>query len=149
VPKVLILNGHGGNDFRQMVRELQPQVKCFLCTMSWFKLVEPKEYFTDTGDHGGELETSVMMSVAPELVRPLSEAGSGAARPWKLKGMRDGSAWAPRRWTAVTDDTGVGDPRAATREKGERYLAAVVERIAAFLVELAAADTNNLYQQST
>jgi creatinine amidohydrolase len=58
-------------------------------------------------------------------------------------------AWAPRRWTAVTDDTGVGDPRAATREKGERYLAAVVERIAAFLVDLAAADTNNLYQQST
>jgi creatinine amidohydrolase len=149
VPKVLILNGHGGNDFRQMVRELQPQVKCFLCTMSWFKLVEPSQYFTDTGDHGGELETSVMMSVAPDLVRPLSEAGSGAARPWKLKGLRDGSAWAPRRWTAVTDDTGVGVPRAATREKGERYLTAVVERIAAFLVELAAADTNNLYQHST
>jgi creatinine amidohydrolase len=149
VPKVMILNGHGGNDFRQMVRELQPQVKCFLCTMSWFKLVEPRQYFTDTGDHGGELETSVMLSVAPDLVRPLSEAGSGAARPWKLKGLQDGSAWAPRRWTAVTDDTGVGDPRAATREKGERYLAAVVERIAAFLVDLAAADTDNLYQQST
>lgn len=149
VPKIVILNGHGGNDFRQMVRELQPQVRSFLCTMSWFKLVDPAKFFTDLGDHGGELETSVMLSVAPDLVRPLGEAGSGAARAWKLEGLRDGSAWAPRRWTAVTDDTGVGDPRAATREKGERYLAAVVERIAAFLVELAAADTMNLYREST
>src|ERR1051325_4941944 len=141
IPKIVILNGHGGNDFRQMVRELQPQVKTFLCTMSWFKLVDPKAYFTDIGDHGGELETSVMLSVAPDLVRPLSEAGSGAARAWKLAALREGWAWAPRRWTAVTDDTGVGDPRAATRGEGGRYLAAVVARVAAFLVELAAADT--------
>jgi creatinine amidohydrolase len=148
VPKIVLLNGHGGNDFRQMIRELQPQVKSFLCMMNWYKLVDPKEFFTDLGDHAGELETSVMLHVAPDLVRPLAEAGSGAARPWKLEGLRAGWAWAPRRWTAVTDDTGVGDPRAATREKGERYVAAVVDRVAAFLVELAAADTNNLYYHS-
>jgi creatinine amidohydrolase len=148
VPKIVLLNGHGGNDFRQMIRELQPQVKSFLCMMNWYKLVDPKEFFTDLGDHAGELETSVMLHVAPDLVRPLAEAGSGAARPWKLEGLRAGWAWAPRRWTAVTDDTGVGDPRAATREKGERYVAAVVDRVAAFLVELAAADPNNLYYHS-
>jgi creatinine amidohydrolase len=148
VPKIVLLNGHGGNDFRQMIRELQPQVKSFLCMMNWYKLVDPKEFFTDLGDHAGELETSVMLHVAPDLVRPLAEAGSGAARPWKLEGLRAGWAWAPRRWTAVTDDTGVGDPRAATREKGERYVAAVVDRVAAFLVELAAADPKNLYYHS-
>lgn len=148
VPKIVLLNGHGGNDFRQMIRELQPQVKSFLCMMNWYKLVDPKEFFTDLGDHAGELETSVMLHVAPDLVRPLAEAGSGAARPWRLEGLRAGWAWAPRRWTAVTDDTGVGDPRAATREKGERYVAAVVDRVAAFLVELAAADQNNLYYHS-
>ena len=148
VPKIVLLNGHGGNDFRQMIRELQPQVKSFLCMMNWYKLVDPKEFFTDLGDHAGELETSVMLHVAPDLVRPLAEAGPGAARPWKLEGLQAGWAWAPRRWTAVTDDTGVGDPRAATREKGERYVAAVVDRVAAFLVELAAADTRNLYYHS-
>ena len=148
VPKIVLLNGHGGNDFRQMIRELQPQVKSFLCMMNWYKLIDPKEFFTDLGDHAGELETSVMLHVAPDLVRPLAEAGPGAARPWKLEGLQAGWAWAPRRWTAVTDDTGVGDPRAATREKGERYVAAVVDRVAAFLVELAAADTRNLYYHS-
>src|SRR5882762_305178 len=30
VPKLVILNGHGGNDFRQMIRELQPAVSLFL-----------------------------------------------------------------------------------------------------------------------
>ena len=31
IRKLVILNGHGGNDFRQMIRELQPQVNLFLC----------------------------------------------------------------------------------------------------------------------
>ena len=39
-----------------------------------------KAYFADLGDHAGEMETSVMLHVAPELVRPLSEAGPGRAR---------------------------------------------------------------------
>ena len=39
VRKLLILNGHGGNDFRQMIRELQPRVKLFICTINWWTCV--------------------------------------------------------------------------------------------------------------
>jgi creatinine amidohydrolase len=59
--------------------------------------------------------------------------------------MREGWAWAPRRWTAITDDTGVGDPSASTAAKGERFFGAVTERIGGFLAELAGADPNDLY----
>jgi creatinine amidohydrolase len=45
----------------------------------------------------------------------------------------------------VTDDTGTGNPHAATPEKGARYLEAVAERLAGFYVELAAADVEQLY----
>jgi creatinine amidohydrolase len=45
----------------------------------------------------------------------------------------------------VTDDTGVGNPKAATAEKGARYFEAVTKKIGEFLVELAAADSNDLY----
>jgi creatinine amidohydrolase len=145
VRKLAILNGHGANDFRQMIRELQPDVKLFVCTINWFTVVDPRPLFVEPGDHAGELETSVVMHLAPELVLPLSEAGSGAARRFKIKGLREGLAWAPRRWTQVTRDTGVGDPKAATAEKGARYVAAVAARIADFLVELAAADPDDLY----
>jgi creatinine amidohydrolase len=146
VPKLVILNGHGGNDFRQIIRELEPLVSLFLCTINWYQVVDPKAFFSDLGDHAGELETSVMLHLAPELVQPLSEAGPGRARRFTIAGLRAGWAWAPRRWRQVTDDTGVGNPVAATADKGQKYVEAVSEQIASFLVELAQADTEKLYE---
>jgi creatinine amidohydrolase len=146
VGKLVILNGHGGNDFRQMIRELQPAVSVFLCTVNWYQVVDPKQFFSDLGDHAGELETSVMLHLAPELVRPLAEAGPGAARRFKIAALREGWAWAPRRWRQVTDDTGAGNPAAATAEKGGKYVEAVSEKIASFLVDLAKANTGEMYE---
>jgi creatinine amidohydrolase len=146
VPKLVILNGHGGNDFRQMIRELQPAVSSFLCTVNWYQVVDPKPFFADLGDHAGELETSVMLHLAPELVRPVSEAGPGAARRFRIAGLREGWAWAPRQWRQVTEDTGVGNPAAATVEKGRTYVEAVTEKIAGFLVELAGTDPGEMYE---
>jgi len=125
VPKLVILNGHGGNDFRQMIRELQPAVSLFLCLVNWYQVVDPKAFFADLGDHAGELETSVMLHLAPDLVRPLSEAGPGAARHFTIAGLREGWAWAPRQWRRVTD--GGREPRgrdvregAQVRGRGQR-----------------------------
>ena len=148
VRKLVIVNGHGGNDFKWMIRELQPRPPLFLSTLNWWQVVDPKGYFEDLGDHAGELETSVMLAIAPELVRPLDEAGPGRARPWRMAALREGWAWAPRRWTQVTDDTGIGDPKAATREKGARFFDAVCGKVAGYLVELAAADVGDLYGAS-
>ena len=145
IRKLLVLNGHGGNDFRQIIRELQPRTSVFLCASSWYSVVDPAPYFDEPGDHAGELETSVMLSLAPELVHPLGVAGPGADRVFRLDGLRRGVAWAPRDWSRVTTDTGVGDPRTATPEKGAAYLGAVIDALADFLVELAAADPADLY----
>ena len=148
VRKLLLFNGHGGNDFKAIIRELQPRTRVFLCTLNWWQVIGATAYFTDLGDHAGELETSVMQHIAPALVRPLDEAGAGHARPWRMTAFREGWVWAPRQWSKVTDDTGIGDPRAATAERGARFVDAVCERIAGFLVELAAADLDDLYAQA-
>jgi creatinine amidohydrolase len=145
VGKLGILNGHGGNDFRLMIRELQPTVRLFLCTINWYACLDPKPFFDEPGDHAGELETSLVQHLTPDLVRPLGEAGDGRARRFTVAGLRDGWAWAPRRWTQVTDDTGTGNPHAATPEKGARYFEAVSERLAGFYAELASADPDHLY----
>jgi creatinine amidohydrolase len=87
-----------------------------------------------------------MMHIAPELVLPLSEAGSGKARRFKIAAFREGWAWAPRKWRQVTEDTGSGNPAAATEEKGRRYVDAVTEKIADFFVALARADTRKMYE---
>jgi creatinine amidohydrolase len=146
IHKLLIVNGHGGNDFRQMIRELQPSTRVFLSLINWWSCVDPKEFIEEAGDHAGEAETAAVMYLAPELVRPLSDAGPGRARRSRLRAVREGWAWAPRRWTEVTADTGIGNPAKATPAKGERYVNAAVTRIADFLVELAALDLNDLYE---
>lgn len=146
IHRLLILNGHGGNDFKQMIRELQPGTKVFLSTINWWSCVDVSRFIEAPGDHAGEAETSAMLHLAPELVRPLKEAGAGRARHSRLTGVREGWAWAPRHWTKVTADTGVGDPSKATAAKGDAYVNAAADRIAGYLVELAALDPDDAYE---
>jgi creatinine amidohydrolase len=146
IHKLVSLNGHGGNDFRQMIRELEPRTDVFLSVINWFSCVNPLDFVSRAGDHAGEAETSAMLHLAPEHVRPLSEAGPGTARRWKVTALREGWAWAPRRWTEVTPDTGVGDASLATAAKGEAYVAAAVERISDYLVELSSLDVDAMYE---
>lgn len=148
IPKIVILNSHGGNDFKQMIRELQPKYpETFLCTINWWKVVDQKEFFEEKDDHAGEMETSVMLALAPTFVLPLREAGAGATKGFRLKGLREGWVWAPRRWTKVSQDTGAGDPKKATAEKGKKYLEAVTKQIAEFFTELAKANIHDLYEK--
>ena len=146
IRKLVIMNSHGGNDFKQMIRELQSKSSVFVSTVNWWNCVDPKTFFDAPGDHAGELETSVMLEIAPTLGLPLSEAGSGRTRKFSIPGLRDGLAWTPRAWTKVTDDTGSGDPSRASVEKGQAFLAAVTERISTFLVDLSSADLERLYE---
>lgn len=133
---LVVINAHGGNDFKPTIRELQPTTGLFLATVDWWKAGDAKAAFVEPGDHAGELETSAMQFVAPHLVRPLSEAGNGHSRNWKFAAMQQGWAWAPRQWTRISDDTGVGNPAHSTVEKGEAYLNQCGENIGAFLAEL-------------
>ncbi|MEQ9104786.1 MAG: creatininase family protein [Rhodothermales bacterium] len=145
VPNLVILNGHGGNDFRQMVRELQARTEVFLTVVNWWTVGDANSTFDEPGDHAGELETSVMQHIHPDLVRPLSEAGPGNGRSFRVRALREGWAWAPRDWGQVTDDSGVGNPARATADRGAAYLAQVSDRLSGFFEELAALDPDDLY----
>ena len=146
IPKLVVFNGHGGNDFKQMLRELQakwPEV--FLSTVFWPNIHGGEGIIDDPGDHADERETSLMMHLHPSLVLPKSEWGEGKANPWKLQAMREKWAWAQRAWTEATNDTGSGDPKLSSAEKGQRYFQALTEKFAGYLVELARADVSSLY----
>src|SRR6266849_1959693 len=82
VRKLVLLNGHGGNELKPLMRELHHRTGVFLCLCDWFSMT----------------------------------------RPWHL----------------VTTNTGLGDPRAATADKGRRLMDILVERLGQFLVDLAA-----------
>jgi creatinine amidohydrolase len=146
IPKLVVLNGHGGNDFKPILRELQGATDVFVTLVNWWTCVDAKEYFGTPGDHGGELETSVMMHLRPDLVR-LQDAGDGRTNAFRVRALREGWAWAPRDWRRATADTGVGDPRAANAKNGERFFADATQRVAEFLVELAAVAPGELYEE--
>ena len=145
VRALVLLNAHGGNELRALVRELQPITPMLLVIANWWQAGDHST-FVESGDHAGALETAAMLHVAPQLVAPREQWGDGYARRSVLAGVRAGWAWAPRRWTQVTDDTGVGNPREATAEQGSAFIAQAVERIAALCVQLATVDPDAMYE---
>ena len=147
IRKLIVFNSHGANNFNNPIRELGLQFPdMFLCWTNWFKAVDQKQFFENKDDHAGEMETSVIMHLEPGLVLPLSEAGDGAAKQFNYDAMREGWGWAERRWTAVTKDTGVGDPSKSTAEKGARFFKAVTEKVADFFEQVAKTPDDQRYR---
>lgn len=147
IRKLVLMNGHGGNDFKPMIREIQPQFPEILISLvEWFKILNLSAYFEEDGDHAGEMETSVILHYFPHLVLPLEEAGEGKAKSSKLQGVLNKTAWIPRQWNKVSEDTGVGNPKKATAEKGKKYLDNVTSKIAEFFVEMAECDIKDMYE---
>lgn len=147
IHKLILLNSHGGNDFKPMIRELGFQFpKMFISSCDWFKSLDQKLFFENKDDHAGEMETSLMLYLRPDLVLPLSEAGDGKSKKFRFEAIKEGWAWAERQWTKVTKDTGVGDPRKATAEKGEKYFKAVTVKVALFFIEVASSGPNDFYE---
>ena len=145
--KLLILNSHGGNDFKQILRELGLKFpKMFLSFCNWYSSIDKTEYFDHDGDHADEMETSLLLYLTPDLVLPLAEAGSGIEKKIKIIGIKEGWAWTERKWSEITEDTGIGNPKNATREKGEKYFEAVTNKLSQLFIDIAKADLNDLYE---
>lgn len=147
IQKLVIINGHGGNNFSSIIREFSvthPDI--FVCCMDWWKACDAAAYFEEPGDHAGELETSVMMHLKPELVLPVDLAGDGSSRSFKIDALKKRWVWAQRQWTSITESTGVGNPKKASAAKGDQFFAEVIKKIATFLVELAASDLKEMYE---
>ncbi|MDC6351806.1 creatininase family protein [Zeaxanthinibacter sp. PT1] len=146
IPKLLIFNGHGGNNFKPLVRELGLEFpELFICYADSFRALDKTLYFDNEGDHADEMETSLMLYLQGGLVLPKEEWGSGAHRQFRISSFSEGWAWAERKWSAVSEDTGIGDPSMATEEKGERYFKDISEKMGAFMLELCQADPKDMY----
>jgi creatinine amidohydrolase len=145
IDRLVLLNGHGGNDFKPLVRDLMLESGSFVVVVDFWR-VRPdavERIFAEPGDHAGELETSLVLHLRPDLV-VMEQAGVGGAVPWKLTTLKRANAWTPRPWSHVHPDTGSGDPSRATAAKGAEYFAAITEAVADLLVELSAAQKGDL-----
>jgi len=134
--RIVLLNGHGGNEnaLRNVTDELTPKLRAPIVQFTyWYAAAEPIGAILETQavlSHACEAETSMMMALRPELVAedriPLAKSnrtpnveefvGSGVYR-WRSVGSRSASGV-------------IGNPEAATKEKGVRLLDAISTTLA-------------------
>lgn len=153
IRKFLILNSHGGNDFKPLLRELAPETDVRLFVCDWFKGLTADvvaSIFTNKEDHAGEVETSLALAFFPQLVARDQDTGklqadAGGVRSSRFDAVNKGWVGLSRPWHLLTTNSGSGNPHQATSEKGEKLMQVMVERLSQFLVELDQAKLDDLF----
>jgi len=140
--KIVLLNSHGGNDLKGLLRELygKSPAKLFLC--NWYTVFHDvyHQIFQEPDDHAGEMETSIALAYCPELIGRHPDgrftADEGRKAPTRFEAVNRGWVAITRPWHLLTTNAGAGNPHAATAEKGRRVMQLLVDRLAPFLVDL-------------
>lgn len=138
--KVLLLNGHGGNvaALQTVVEQLTLEHHMALVSATYWQLASHKLgplLERQTGiRHACEAETAMMLAIRPDLVdtSDLEAAGCPDARD-QQPGHDDGY-----RWQSFADKTptgALGEPAAATAQKGEKLLEVAASHLAERLVD--------------
>lgn len=138
VRKLVLLNGHGGNELKPLMRELHHRTSVFICLCDWFRMARDRYsgLFDHPGEHADEVETSLGLAFFPDLMRP-ELADAGTEQPTRFEAINKGWVSITRPWHLATTNTGLGDPAGASAEKGRKLMDLIVERLSAFVIELA------------
>jgi creatinine amidohydrolase len=109
-----LINGHGGNEFMPLIRQLQCDLPMhvFQCNSRTVGHDRYTEIFGQPDDHAGGMETSVALVLHPQLVE-LEAAGAGAAPPCRFEAFQRGWVRTSRSFARLNDHFAVGDPRRA------------------------------------
>lgn len=146
IRKIVLLNSHGGNDLKPVLRELYGKSSSHLFLCNWYQMVADacREIFQHPDDHAGEMETSLGLAYFEHLVVRNPDgtlaADEGTKRPVQFAAVEKGWIGITRPWHLLTTNSGAGNPHAATAEKGHRLMTVIVDRLGGFLRELSAAE---------
>src|SRR5262245_35508225 len=71
IHKLVLLNGHGGNELKPLTRELHHQTRVFLCVCDWYRMAADlsKELMKEPGEHADEMESSLGLAYFPQLMK--------------------------------------------------------------------------------
>src|SRR5712671_5912221 len=108
VNKLVLLNGHGGNELKPLMRELHHRTQMFMCVCDWYRMAADQypKIFDKPGEHADEVETSLGLAFFPNLVR-MDQADPGSARPTRFEAINRGWISMTRPWHLATTNTGL------------------------------------------
>jgi len=147
--KMLMLNAHGGNVglMDVVARELRAQHGLLVYSSSWYNLPLDEAALAQFsahehrfGIHGGEIETSMMLALAPDLVdmsQAQNFASSSHERAQRYPVLGNGKS-AKLGWHIqdYNPSGAVGNAGAATAAKGQALVKSAGEQLAVLLREL-------------
>ena len=147
VRRAVVVNGHGGNSdaLRRAARGLRANEVAFAAPWNWWASVGDliEELFGGFPGHADEVETSMMLKVAGDLVQEavLAEAEDGASDAWGevIHGANVGFDTAD-----FTDSGAVGSPTEGSTEAGQRLFEAASAELDALVTWLAEQDFTDL-----
>jgi len=136
-----IINGHGGNRgiLDSLLHELRAELALNACVLHPFDLAKAGNEPAGSDVHGGAGETSVMLALAPELVRKQMIAGAGRASEQAVAGLifNRGVSFPWRSDDPRLARRGIiGDPAAASAELGRAMIDSMIEAAGAALRRL-------------
>ena len=127
IKEIVILNGHHGNmgALQYIAQELHGKIPADVTihTVHYWHML--KHEF----DHAGEVETSLVLAIAPELVR-MDMAVPNSKRLSKSKAAYSSITNAPGSFPRITGNGVWGDPRKATADKGRKWIEEIVSGLA-------------------
>jgi len=150
--KILLLNGHGGNDIpckaalRELKSEFENRPDIYIVYATYWNLAAREFSAIRTSPrggmgHAGEMETSVMQAIHPELVRMEKASADGpfSEGSYRVSDMLAGQPYhLVNEFDEISRTGTIGMPEYASREKGEQFLKAAVEAVSAFIDEFRA-----------
>lgn len=130
IKEIIILNGHHGNmgALQYIAQDLHDRLPrgARVHTIHYWHMM--KSEF----DHAGEVETSLVLAIAPELVR-MDRAVPNSKKLSKSKAYNTD---APGSFPKITGNGVWGDPRKATAAKGEKWIQEIIAGLAKTITEL-------------
>ena len=148
IHSLLMFNAHGGQAQAMdlVARDLRQRLGMLVVSANWYGLPlgEAQSLFSDHewrfGVHAGAVETSMMMSLKPELVRQEEFQNFPSATEWRAKHcpvLGDGHS-AKLAWMAhdLNPHGAVGNPLEAAADKGHALIQAAGASLAQLLIDM-------------
>lgn len=127
ITKCVVVNGHGGNiaAIKEVCKNLYLEYTTIVLHWTWFDAISAKNM-----GHAGELETSLIKYLKPELIKEPLETG---AENWghKLHGSKFDYLT-----SSFTKNGVVGDPTKASKKKGKKLFSQATNKLTNLIEDL-------------